>query len=268
MSRIALFKKAVHDHYQTNRRELPWRRTRDPYTILVSEVMLQQTQVARVIPKYRAWLDRFPDIAALAEAEPEDVLRAWQGLGYNRRAKALWELARIVTERHQGRLPSSAAELKVLPGVGGYTASAVRVFAADEPLVLIETNIRRACLHHFFPRQAEVPDQELAPILAQALLGEDPREWHYALMDYGAHLGLALKDRNPNRRAAGYRTQSRFKGSVREMRGEILRRLLAGSRSVKEFAGDDRGRAALEALAKEGMIRIAKGKISIISSST
>ena len=152
-SKIKNFRQQVWNHYRKNGRTyLPWRRTTDPYKILVSEIMLQQTQVPRVIEKYEEFLKAFPNIRALSKAPLSDVLRLWNGMGYNRRAKFLREAAKIIVERHGGRVPRDAAALRKLPSIGPYTASAVRVFAFKEPDVLIETNIRAAFIHHFFPK--------------------------------------------------------------------------------------------------------------------
>ena len=147
------FKDTVWKYYREHgRSDLPWRKTTDPYRILVSEVMLQQTQVERVIPYYTRFLKKFPTVRALAKAPLSQVLIAWQGLGYNRRAKMLHEAAKEVVRGHGGLFPRTALELEKLPGVGPYTAHAVAAFAYNEDGICIETNIRTAVTHHFFPK--------------------------------------------------------------------------------------------------------------------
>ncbi len=225
------FQRIILVHYAEHGRDLPWRHTRDPYAILVSEVMLQQTQTERVIPKYEQWLDRFPNISELAQASLADVLQLWQGLGYNRRAKALKDIAEMVMSRYGGAIPDSRDTLMAFPGIGHYTASAICTFAFDQPLIFIETNIRRVFIHFYFPNsvggdghERKVHDRELLPLVERTLNRKDPRTWYYALMDYGAM--LKGKVENPNRRSAHYSRQSRFEGSDRQIRGIILRELL------------------------------------------
>ncbi len=220
--KLADFKKTVEAFYATHgRHNLPWRKTHDPYRILVSEVMLQQTQVKRVLSFYTEFMKCFPTVQALAKSSLGDILRAWQGLGYNRRAKMLHETARAVLFQHGGKVPRGYDELRTLPGVGEYTAKAVRVFAWNEPEELIETNIRTAFLHHFFPRKRGITDRQLLQLTAVALDTKNPRRWYSALMDYGAHLKTILP--NPSRRSATHARQKPFKGSDREIRGAILR---------------------------------------------
>ena len=236
-------------------RDLPWRRTRDPYIVWLSEVMLQQTQVVRVEARMPEWLDRFPSIEALAAASTADVLAAWQGMGYNRRALALQAAAREIVERHGGVFPRDTRSLVALPGIGPATAQGIRAFAFDLPGVYLETNVRTVFLHHFFPHVPGVPDRELVPLvrtacpcapvdageraeaeedgrLRYALPADErdtPRSWYYALLDYGAQLKKEIP--NPSRRSAGYTRQSRFEGSRRQKRAKIVRILLgAGER--------------------------------------
>lgn len=216
----------MYDYFREHGRDLPWRRTRQPYRILVSEVMLQQTQVDRVAPKYRAFLRRFPSARALAAAPLAEVLREWQGLGYNRRARALYECARVVTRERGGRFPRDREGLEALPGVGPYTAGAVLAFAYGVPTLLIETNIRAVYLHHFFSGRVGVTDRELMPYIEVTLAREDPGRWYAALMDYGTH--LKRLHGSQNERSRHYTKQSRFTGSDRQVRGAILR-ALAGS---------------------------------------
>jgi A/G-specific adenine glycosylase len=245
--------------YAQHGRRLPWRETTDPYAILVSECMLQQTQVNRVIPKYQAFLQSFPSLSVLSDAPQSTVLTAWQGLGYNRRARSLHQLAKIVVERGGG-LPVTHAELKALPGIGQYTASAVRVFAHNLPDVLIETNVRRVFLHHFFPKQNAVTDTAVLAKVAEYIDAEFPRQWYWALMDYGAWLGETVA--NANQRSKHYTKQGNFVGSLRQARGVILRALSAASCTYSELlvftteAGivPDQVERALKALLKEQLI--------------
>ena len=228
MISLARFKKVIWDYYRTHKRELAWRNTRDPYRILVSEIMLQQTQVARVEAFYEKFIKKFPDFESLARAKTVDVLRLWQGLGYNRRALALQNLAKIVTKEYGGSLPNDRATLESLPGIGPYTAGAIRAFAFNKPETFIETNIRRVFIHFFFPRSKKVTDKAIIAYLGRSSEIGNIREWYYALMDYGAMLGVTVaKGKNPNRRSAHYAKQSKFSGSDRELRGKILRFALA-----------------------------------------
>jgi A/G-specific adenine glycosylase len=225
-SAITIFRRIISRYYEKHRRGLPWRRTRNPYRILVSELMLQQTPVERVLEKYTRFTRRFPGFRSLADASLADILSVWQGLGYNRRAIALKRTAQIIVTEFQGKLPASKSELLTLPGIGDYTASAVLAFAFDQPSVFIETNIRRVFIHFFFNDRDSVSDLDILPVLARTLQRNDPREWYYALMDYGAMLGKKVA--NPNRRSAHYRRQTRFEGSDRQVRGMILKALLRG----------------------------------------
>lgn len=212
-------------------RDLPWRNTRDPYEVLVSEVMLQQTQVARVGRYWERFLAAFPTVDALAAAATSDVLEAWQGLGYNRRALALKRAADVCAVQYAGRLPESCDELLALPGIGPATAAGVMAFAYGKPSVYIETNVRAVFLHELFPEREKVSDRELAPLVEAACpdqdapAGRDVRAWYYALLDYGAH--LKQNGRNPSRRSAHYARQSAFEGSRRQKRSWIVRRVLA-----------------------------------------
>src|ERR1700690_368149 len=215
------------------RHELAWRKTKDPYRIMVSEVMLQQTQVPRVIKKYNEFLKKFPTIRTLAKASLSDVLKVWSGLGYNRRGKYLHDAARVIVEKYGGKVPQDFAALRSLPGIGDYTASAVRVFSFNEPDALIETNVRAVYIHHFYdhlePRyqgDALISDRDIAAVARKAAKNQDPRTWHSALMDYGVHLKKLHK--NPSRKSAHYTKQSKFEGSLRQVRGSILRELHKG----------------------------------------
>lgn len=238
---------------------MPWRETRDPYRILVSEVMLQQTHVDRVRTKYEEFLTAFPGLEALAAAPLDRVLAAWQGLGYNRRAMALRRSARILVLEHRGSIPDDTAALQALPGIGPATAASIRAFAFDAPVVFIETNIRRVFIHEFIPGREAVADAALLPLVAAALDRRSPREWYYALMDYGAALPLRVP--NPNRRSRTYIRQSRFAGSDRQLRGAILRALVGGAAltasGVMRVVGGDSERLLrlLGDLEREGFVR-------------
>ena len=168
-----------------------------------------------MIPFYRNFLKRFPTVKSLAEAPLPEVLRAWQGLGYNRRAKMLHEAAKAIVVRHSARIPHGYAEVRNLPGVGEYTAKAVRTFAFNEPEVMIETNIRAIFIHHFFGDKEGVSDAELFPLIEATLDRKNPRVWYAALMDYGTHLKQTLP--NPSRKRAHHLKQKPFKGSDREI---------------------------------------------------
>jgi len=255
---IVSFREIVYAFYSENRRDLPWRRTLDPYRILVSEIMLQQTQVPRVIDKYEIFIARFPDMASLASASLADVLSIWQGLGYNRRALMLKKMAEEVVTRFGGVLPDDELNLMSLPGVGAYTASAVRAFSFNQPVILIETNVRSVFIHHFFHDREGVPDRDILPLVEAALDREHPREWYSALMDYGSHLKSQVA--NPGRKSAHYTRQSRFEGSDRQLRGKILSLLVDGEKlsmdaiSSATGAEGDRLDAILDRLIVEGML--------------
>lgn len=258
---IGRFRRIVRAHYKKHgRHDLPWRQTRDPYPILVSEVMLQQTQVERVIPFYTRFIKRFPTAKKLAEAPLADALKAWQGLGYNRRAKLLREAAQGLAHT-----PLSATRfdlvkrLEALPGVGPYTARAVAAFAFNKDVVLVETNIRTAVTHHFFQNKRNISDTQIKGILAKAFPRGKAREWYSALMDYGAWLkksGIRL-----NAHSRHYARQSKFAGSPREARGAILRTHLARKPLAtvrNRFPGNFQ--AALTALRREGLITSRSGR--------
>jgi A/G-specific adenine glycosylase len=260
---IASVRRTVWKHYRhRGRHDLPWRGTTDPYAILVSEVMLQQTQVSRVVPKYKAFLTAFPTVTALAAAPLFTVLRMWQGLGYNRRAKLLQATAQVVVLKYAGQFPRDEATLRSLPGIGPYTASALLAFAYNVPVVLIETNVRAVFLHHCVPTAEKVPDSALLPLIAQALPRDRAREWYWALMDYGSY--LKTQHGNASRRSRTYAKQSQFVGSNRQVRGAIVRALskysdgLTAAALKRAIAGDGvvvRGiRSQLNTLQAEGIV--------------
>ncbi len=239
---ISLFQKIIYSYYKTEGRVLPWRETKDPYHILVSEVMLQQTQVDRVLRKYSIFIEKFPDFCALAEAPLREVLHVWQGLGYNRRALALKKTAQRVVEQYNGELPTKMDDLLSLPGVGKATASAVIAFAFCQTVTLLETNIRAVFLHFFFKNRQKVADDELHPLIEKTLDRSNPRIWYYALMDFGAM--LKKRYQNPGRRSVHHTLQKPFKGSDRQIRGMILRILVdKGSISQAQLEREIPGQA-------------------------
>jgi A/G-specific adenine glycosylase len=199
---------------------LPWRKTNNPYKILVSEIMLQQTQVDRVIQKYKSFLERFPTVKDLAAAPLGEVLVLWKGLGYNNRAKRLRDAAKIVMEKYKGKFPKDPGLLEELPGIGPYTARAVIVFSYNSDTYFIETNIRRVFIHEFFAGASGVHDRDIMPLVELTLPSGKSKEWYGALMDYGTHLARQIP--NPNRRSRHYAKQSRFEGSLRQGRARVL----------------------------------------------
>jgi A/G-specific adenine glycosylase len=259
--KIAQLRSTVLEYYAAHgRHDMPWRipdasGQLDPYKILVSEMMLQQTQVNRVIGKFNDFIRIFPTVQVLSDAPLSDVLTAWSGLGYYRRAKFLHLAAQQVVGEFAGQLPNSQADLVRLPGVGKNTAGAIIAYSFNQPVVFIETNIRTVFLHHFFGDQTDIPDSELMPFIHQALPKNGTRQWYWALMDYGSFLKSTLE--NPSRRSKHHHKQSAFKGSRREVRGKILKLLLAGPLDKKSLEKHIEGtvhKAVLEDLVKEGMI--------------
>lgn len=256
------FQQTVRQYYHKHgRHDLPWRMGRNPYHIVVSELMLQQTQVNRVIPKYQEFLQHFPTVQELAAVSLGDVLRTWSGLGYNRRAKFLWQAAGQVVQEYNGVFPSNKHELIKLPGIGSNTAGAILAYAYNQPTVFVETNIRTVFLHHFFHDQTDVPDAAVLELVAATLDTENSREWYWALMDYGTCLKQTIG--NPNTRSKGYARQSAFHGSRRQVRGQVLR--LLGDRpytvnQLRKEVNDNRLAGVLEDLVREQLIR-QQGKI-------
>lgn len=230
-SEIKKFQNIIWGYYTVSgRKNLPWRKSIHPYKIWVSEVMLQQTQVDRVIPFFNAWMKQFPTIQKLANASQVDLLRLWKGLGYNSRALRMKQAAQTIVKEHKGIFPKTVELLQKLPGIGPYTAGAIGAFAYNQPVNFIETNIRRVFIHHFFTDRSDVHDDEIRLLVEQTLDTKKPREWYWALMDYGAFLGRTLnikgKKYNPNIQSKHYTKQSKFSGSDREIRGMILKILL------------------------------------------
>ena len=221
---IVSFQDIIWQYYKKFGRAFSWRQTTDPYHILVSEIMLQQTQTHRVEEKYQRFIKELPDFQALADAPQKEVLRLWQGLGYNRRAIALQKSAQKVVNKFDGILPNDPEVLIDFPGIGPATASSICAFAFNKPTVFIETNIRAVFIHHFFHDQEQVHDKQIMPVIAQTVDQENARQWYYALMDYGVMLKKTFK--NPSRKSKHHTRQSKFEGSDRQIRGAILKLLL------------------------------------------
>lgn len=258
-SGIPAFQKMVLSHYEQCGRKMAWRNTTDPYQILVSEIMLQQTQVERVAIKFPEFICAFPDFASLAAAPLATVLTVWQGMGYNRRAIALQKCATRVMNEYNGILPADVGTLVTFPGIGIATASSIAAFAFNQPVVFIETNIRRVFIHFFFASTEEVSDAEILPLVKKALYQRNPRVWYWALMDLGTALKKSVP--NPNRRSVHYTKQAPFEGSDRRIRG-ILLKILLQNRFLEEeeilsriVEDPHRVRKILGDLEKEGFIK-------------
>lgn len=237
-------------------REMPWRTDTRPYYVMVSEIMLQQTQVERVIPKFTAFVERFPSVEHVANATLEEVLQMWSGLGYNRRAKFLHEAAIKITSEYNGVFPHTEKELVSLPGVGVNTAGAILAYGFNVPSIFIETNIRTVYFYHFFLEHDEVSDAELRAIVESTTDIEHPREWYWAMMDYGSY--LKRQGIGQNKKSRHYKKQSPLKGSVREIRGQILKLLTTADFEEQklrtELVADERFESAIASLQKEGLI--------------
>jgi A/G-specific adenine glycosylase len=270
---IADFLQTLQRYYEeAGRHDMLWRAPEpdgsfDPYKILVSELMLQQTQVARVTPKFAAFIGRYPDVQALARAEQGEVLGMWSGLGYNRRAKFLHQAARAIVDEYGGDFPRTLAELQNLPGVGPNTAGAIMAYAYNQPVVYLETNIRTVLIHHFFKDEAAVPDKLIREMLEQILAKRakdsadhqadfDWRKFYWAMMDYGAYLKKTIG--NLNRISKSYSRQSTFRGSRRQVRGQVIRLLTEQPLSIGVLAGavsDQRLESVLADLVAEGLVQ-------------
>ena len=259
---------------EQGRHDLPWRSPQlkirkdgsvDAYRVLVSEIMLQQTQVDRVIPLYKNFIAQFPTVKKLADAPLSAVVRNWQGLGYNRRAKMLQQAARLIVVNG---MPREVAALEQLPGIGSYTARAIAAFAFNEDVLVVETNIRTAIIHHFFEEAEKVPDTEIEKILEKVLPKGRAREWYSALMDYGASLKrLGISH---NARSTTHVRQAAFVGSLREVRGAVVRELTKGPCSLRNcqklFSSSRQAQVeeALRALCAEGLVRRERGMYRLV----
>jgi len=245
----------------------PWREEITPYRIVVSEIMLQQTGVERVKEKFEPFVAKLPDFESLAGAPLREIMEAWQGLGYNRRALSLKRIAQAVIEKHSGKLPRDRESLLALPGVGEATAGAIMAFAFNVPLAFIETNIRRVFIHHFFADCQKVSDRQIMPLVEAALDRSNPRDWYYALMDYGSGLGGTAN--NPNRKSSHYAKQAPFHDSDRKVRGDMIRLLLgAGSMAIDDIIdatghGADRLGPVLCAMVRDGLVTEEAGRYRI-----
>lgn len=260
----AEFRGFVRARGQSLYRPMPWREHLDPYWILISELMLQQTQVDRMRPKFDVFTSEFPDVAALAAADQSAVTKAWQGLGYNRRALYVARAARMIMDEFGGNVPSAPEDLVRLPGVGPNTAGAVAAYAYNQPVLFVETNVRTVYFHHFYASEAGVTDRVILEKLAQTIDTKNPREFYWALMDYGSHLkksGVRV-----NHQSKHYKKQSKLQGSLREMRGLILKHMTmqegAGEGELRTlFRGDPRFDAALAGLCKDGFLDVRGGEV-------
>lgn len=254
------FQQMIWQFYKRYGRSFAWRMTRDPYHIMVSEIMLQQTQTDRVIPKYEHFIAAFATVDFLAQADLRDVLAVWQGLGYNRRGKALWQNAQKLMNEFNGIIPNDPAILQTFHHIGPNTAASITAFAFNKPVVFIETNIRTVYLHHFFKEQEGVHDKQLMPLIEATVDHNNPREWYYALMDYGVYLKKMLP--NPSRKSAHHTAQSKFAGSDRQIRGRIIKKLTTvpslSRCELFAYLGDKRERyeRILAELIREDMVKI------------
>ena len=266
---ISQFRNIIYSFYKQHRRNFPFRQNITPYNVLVSEIMLQQTQTGRVSQKFMNFVEKFPDFLALSKAPLEDVLKVWQGLGYNRRAIALKKISDIVINDYHGKLPDSIEILKSFPQIGHNTASSILTFAFNNPTVFIETNIRRVYIYFFFHNKYSISDKEIIPFVEKTIDIPNPREWYYALMDYGVILKKSYPDLN--KRSVHYRKQAPFKGSNRQIRGNILK-LLIRAKMLKKFEienkfkniSQDKLKVILIQLEKEGFIKIEGTKVQIV----
>lgn len=243
---------------------MPWRTSTDPYYVIVSEIMLQQTQVSRVVPKFELFIHEFPTIDNLARAPLSEVLQVWVGLGYNRRAKYLHMAAQQIEQEYGGQIPRTLDELIKLPGIGHNTAAAIMNYAYNTPVVFIETNIRTVYLHHFFPNETDVHDKQLLPLVESTLPVDNPREWFWAIMDYGSH--IKSQHPNPSRRSKHHSKQSKFEGSSRQLRGKILKLLLKGPATYDILLStleDSRTPKIITNLEEEKLIKIHEGIVSL-----
>lgn len=257
---IQLFQSQIWHFYKNSGRSFAWRNIDNPYAVFISEVMLQQTQTQRVETKFEQFMVELPTFAALADVSTRDLLTLWQGLGYNRRALYLQKSAQIVTEQYAGILPNNPEILVTLPGIGKATAASICAFAFNIPTIFIETNIRAVFIHSFFQHQTEISDAQLMPLITATVDPNNPREWYYALMDYGVYLKKNFP--NPSRKSAHYTVQSRFNDSDRQIRGMIVKLLtLQQSAAAEEIIiytqkDPERVQKIINALCREGFIKL------------
>ena len=247
--------------YKKNKRDFPWRKTKDPYAILISEMMLQQTQADRVVDYYKLFLKKFPSFQSLAKAKKKTLLRHWSGLGYNNRVLRLKELANSVVTEHKGRLPADEDALLALPGIGPYTAHAVLAFAFNKEVPVLDTNIRRVLIHELGLKES-MPLDKLKEIALAAVPKGKSRLWHNALMDYGA---LVLTARKTGIKPLSM--QGKFLGSARWVRGQVMKMLVRGEKvtidsALRKFRRKDLY-TILEKMEKDGLIKVTGNMVSI-----
>ena len=270
-SRVEQFKKVVWSHYAAHRRSFPWRERAEEmtddewvYRVVISEIMLQQTQAPRVVEKFNSFIKKFPDFPALARAPLKKVLTEWQGLGYNRRGLYLKQAAEIIQKKYLGNVPRTKAELVELPGIGPHTAGSILAFAFNLAEPFIETNIRTVYIHFFFKNKKVVSDEKIYSLVTRTIDQTKPREWFSALMDYGVHLKqLARQSQksDPAKRSKHYKKQTQFKGSNRELRAHLLRKILDKPLHMTDAKQTDL--TNLAALEHEGFITLKNGIYSI-----
>lgn len=266
---IESFKSTIWDFYRQHGRTFDWRHVDDPYKIVISEIMLQQTQTHRVAQKYPLFVAQFPDFKTLSQASLREVLTHWQGLGYNRRGKYLHEIAQKVINEYNGLLPADPEALVHFPGIGPATAASICAFAFNLPTQFIETNIRAVFIHFFFKGITNIKDNDIMPLVQATVDPLRARDWYYALMDYGVMLKKTMP--NPSRKSAHHTKQSKFEGSDRQIRGMILKLLTSFScLPFDQFAHfidrePERIINALQQLTSEGFIEHKDNLFRIIS---
>lgn len=263
MNKIRTFQEKILAWYELNRRDLPWRKTEDPYEILVSELMLQQTQVPRVIIKFQTFLQAFPTAAALADASRASVIKAWAGLGYNRRALYLHECAKQIVTKFDGVLPRDPEQLMELPGIGPYMCRSVLIFAFNQDVAAVDTNIRRILIAEGFATQKTSP-KDMQKIAERVLPHGRSRDWHNALMDYGS---LVLTSQGTGIKPLS--KQSSFYKSFRWYRSKVVKliikeeevtvaRIARELEKEKEFVAQ-----VIESLRKDNLISLRGKKITL-----
>lgn len=260
---ILSFQQALLPYYDAKRRDLPWRHLSSNdaerfYQVLVSEFMLQQTQVSRVIEKYLSWLTRFPNMNTLAKASFLEVLGEWAGLGYSRRAKYLHDCAQSFSN---SKLPDSVEELTHFKGIGPNTAGAVLAYYKNIPTAFIETNIRTVLFHHFYQGKTDISDSDLSLLVKKLVDANNPRAWYWAMMDYGSDLKKSLRNISMSKH---YKKQSVFEGSNRQLRSRLLKYLLSGSCTTMEaLSRVEKKQFIIDSLVKDGLIVCKLGYVSL-----